>query len=65
MLVDDTLPRLASFDKLTVRNHEGFWHCMDTYKDYKDLNKIWDSGNIPWKIWDLKPANTSHQHLSN
>jgi len=51
MLVDDTLPKLAEVGELVVRVHQGFWHCMDTYKDYKDLNQIWDSGEVPWKIW--------------
>jgi len=31
--------------------YDGFWHCMDTYKDYATLNKMWNDGTAPWKIW--------------
>ncbi len=29
--------------------HEGFWECMDTYKDAVALNDLWDSGEAPWR----------------
>ena len=45
------LSSLASKKKLAMYKHQGFFHCMDTYKDYLDLNEIWDSGSIPWKVW--------------
>jgi len=45
------LTKLVSEKQLSMHRHEGFWHCMDTYKDYLELNKIWDSGVIPWKKW--------------
>lgn len=54
---DTCIMEAQPFTKLVEKNqfsmfkHEGFWHSMDTYKDYLDLNKIWDSGKIPWKIW--------------
>jgi len=28
--------------------HEGFWACMDTYKDNLRLNELWASGTAPW-----------------
>ena len=31
--------------------HEGFWECMDTYKDAVLLNDIWAAGEAPWKTW--------------
>jgi glucose-1-phosphate cytidylyltransferase len=31
--------------------HEGCFFAMDTYREYQQLNRIWDSGNAPWKIW--------------
>ncbi len=37
--------------QLSMYKHKGFFHCMDTYKDYLHLNKIWDSGKVPWKVW--------------
>ena len=41
--------RLAAERKMAVYKHEGFWHSMDTYKDFLELNKMWDSGKRPWK----------------
>jgi glucose-1-phosphate cytidylyltransferase len=43
--------KLAADGKLGMYKHEGFWHAMDTYKDYLDLNRMWDEGKRPWKIW--------------
>lgn len=45
------LENLASEGQLSMYKHDGFFHAMDTYKDYLDLNRIWDSGKVPWKIW--------------
>jgi glucose-1-phosphate cytidylyltransferase len=45
------LQKLASEGELRVYKHDGFWQCMDTYRDYKYLNEIWDKGNPPWKVW--------------
>ena len=35
-----------------VHLHDGFWQCMDTYRDYEYLKRIWERGNAPWKVWD-------------
>ena len=32
--------------------HEGFWMGMDTFRDWTELNQLWDSGEAPWKIWE-------------
>jgi glucose-1-phosphate cytidylyltransferase len=37
--------------ELSVFRHDGFWHCMDHYKDYTTLNHIWAKGDAPWKVW--------------
>ena len=37
--------------ELSVFRHDGFWHCMDHYKDYTTLNQIWAKGDAPWKLW--------------
>jgi glucose-1-phosphate cytidylyltransferase len=54
---DDTLEReplqrLAAAGKLRAFRHEGFWECMDTYKDAVTLNELWASGRAPWKLWN-------------
>lgn len=35
-----------------VYKHNGFWKCMDTLNDMKQLENIWKSNDIPWKIWE-------------
>ena len=46
------LDRLAADGELVAFLHEGFWQCMDTYRDYQFLNEMWNSQNYPWKMWD-------------
>jgi glucose-1-phosphate cytidylyltransferase len=45
------LERLAADGQLRAHRHEGFWECMDTYKDAVQLNDLWSSGNAPWHMW--------------
>ena len=44
--------RIVENGKMGVYKHEGFWRCMDTLVDMKQLEQIWQSGDIPWKNWD-------------
>jgi glucose-1-phosphate cytidylyltransferase len=46
------LERLAADGQLRAHRHEGFWECMDTYKDAVQLNDLWASGAAPWRAWD-------------
>ena len=48
MMVDETLPALAADGQLSMYSHNGFWDCMDTYRDYLRLNELWETGNAPW-----------------
>lgn len=49
--IEDVLKLLAEAKQLSLYQHEGFWHCMDTAQDNDSLNNIWKSGKVPWKIW--------------
>jgi len=51
ILERDPLEKLASDGELKVFHHKGFWQCMDTFRDYKYLNELWEKGNPPWKVW--------------
>jgi glucose-1-phosphate cytidylyltransferase len=42
---------LARDGQLAVYKHEGYWHCMDTYRDMKALNEEWATGKAGWKVW--------------
>ena len=44
--------RVVEKGQMGVYKHNGFWRCMDTLNDMKQLENIWKSGNIPWKNWD-------------
>lgn len=45
------LERLADGGQLMAYRHEGFWQCMDTQRDHQLLEKLWASGQAPWKVW--------------
>jgi glucose-1-phosphate cytidylyltransferase len=51
VLEREPLERLAADGQLHAFRHDGFWECMDTYKDSVLLNDAWSAGNAPWKIW--------------
>jgi glucose-1-phosphate cytidylyltransferase len=49
---DEPIERLVSDGQLSVYQHHGFWHPMDTIRDKSHLEKIWMSGKAPWRIWE-------------
>ena len=51
MLESDALQRLTNDGELALRLHDGFWRGMDTYREYVELNKLWDEGDAPWRVW--------------
>jgi glucose-1-phosphate cytidylyltransferase len=52
VLEREPLARLAADGQLRGFRHEGFWDCMDTYKDAVVLNDLWRQGEAPWRVWD-------------
>ncbi len=48
----EPLNRLVSEGQLNSYLHKGFWQCMDTIREKEKLEKLWNSGNCPWKRWD-------------
>ena len=45
------LPKLASQHQLSAFHHHGFWQAMDTLRERNYLEKLWASGEAPWKLW--------------
>ncbi|MGN0686906.1 MAG: glucose-1-phosphate cytidylyltransferase [Oscillospiraceae bacterium] len=45
------LETAAKLGQLMAFKHEGFWQCMDTVREKEQLEKMWNSGNAPWKVW--------------
>lgn len=52
ILEREPMERLALEGQLMAYRHEGFWACMDTYKDQSELNAIWAAGEAPWRTWE-------------
>ena len=51
VLEADALARLATEHELAAFRHEQFWQCMDTLREKRLLEKMWQDGNAPWKTW--------------
>lgn len=47
----ESLEYLAADGQLAAYQHEDFWQCMDTVRDVQLLEKLWQEGNAPWKVW--------------
>ena len=46
----EPMHRLVAEGQIMVYKHDGFWQCMDTFRDFKMLTELWQAGNAPWKI---------------
>lgn len=53
-LVQEPFQRLIQEGKLIAYPYEGFWGCMDTFKDKQLLDELHDKGKAPWTIWNGK-----------
>lgn len=58
-LEDDTtvfekepMQELAKEGQLMSFRHDGFWQCMDTQREMQKLERLWQLGQAPWKVWD-------------
>jgi glucose-1-phosphate cytidylyltransferase len=47
----EPLQKLAQSDQLSAFRHTGFWQPMDTLRDKKYLEGLWQDGKAPWKVW--------------
>jgi glucose-1-phosphate cytidylyltransferase len=55
-LVEQPFARLSAANLLFANKYQGFWAPMDTLKDQQRLEQMVDSGNGPWKLWELDGA---------
>jgi glucose-1-phosphate cytidylyltransferase len=46
----EPLQRLARDNQLMVYVHKGFWQPMDTFREWRLLNELWESGRAPWRV---------------
>ena len=48
----EPLHKLVEQQELIAYTDKGFWQCMDTLREKEKLEKLWESGKAPWKIWE-------------
>jgi glucose-1-phosphate cytidylyltransferase len=56
----EPLERLVSEGQLMAYRHPGFWQCMDTMRDVRHLEDLWQSGKAPWHVNDALDAGPNH-----
>jgi glucose-1-phosphate cytidylyltransferase len=60
-LVEEPFQRLIGQEQLLAYRYNGFWSCMDTFKDKQALDDMYASGEAPWEVW--KAAKKSEVEL--
>lgn len=56
-IVDEPFKRLINKKRLISWEHKGFWMSMDTFKDKKAIDDIYEKGNPPWEVWKKQEIN--------
>jgi len=51
VLEEEPLAQLAKDGQLSAFRHAGFWQPMDTYRENRMLNEMWETGTAPWQVW--------------
>jgi len=59
-LVQEPFHRLIGLQQLTAYRHEGFWACMDTFKDKQTFDDMNARGDTPWRVWKAAGETSSH-----
>jgi glucose-1-phosphate cytidylyltransferase len=54
-LAEQPFGRLIAAKKLVTFPWDGFWQCMDTFKDKIAFDRMEGQGNCPWKLWETRP----------
>jgi glucose-1-phosphate cytidylyltransferase len=57
-IVDEPFQRLIEERKLMAQKHTGFWSAMDTFKDKKQFDEMYESGEMPWSVWTRSAPNS-------
>lgn len=47
----EPMEKLAAQDQLRAFKHSGFWQAMDSQREKNLLERFWQSGQVPWKVW--------------
>jgi len=60
-LVQEPFQRLAAAGQLLAYSYDGFWACMDTFKDKQLLEDLYSRGEVPWEVWKV-PSEAPQAH---
>ena len=55
-LVEQPFQRLIAERRLSAHDYQGFWRCIDTFKDLQALESMYAQGNAPWEVWHRDAA---------
>ena len=58
-LVQEPFQRLVAQQQVIAYRYDGFWECMDTFKDRQHLDELCARGNAPWEVWKRSPGRPS------
>jgi len=47
----EPMSRLVAKKELVGYIHKGYWQCMDTLREKQQIEKLWENGSAPWKVW--------------
>jgi len=59
-LVEEPFRRLISEGQLLSYPHNGFWACMDTFKELQELEVVYSRGKAPWTVWNGSSERGAH-----
>lgn len=62
-LVQEPFCRLIAENQLITYQHDGFWACMDTFKEKQMLDELYRTGKMPWAVWEKSRKNFADQYL--
>jgi glucose-1-phosphate cytidylyltransferase len=60
-LVQEPFQRLAAERRLLAYKYDGFWACMDTFKEKQLLEDMYGRGQVPWEVWKAPPGDRRTQ----
>lgn len=64
-LVEEPFDRLIQDQKLHSYRYDGFWACMDTFKEKEILEVMFSTGHAPWEVWKQTPRGAQQQRRGN
>jgi glucose-1-phosphate cytidylyltransferase len=62
-LVCEPFQRLIEMEQLLAYKYDGFWACMDTFKEQQQLDEMYNRGKAPWEVWKFADGVTISQNL--